>query len=138
MTPDQPHHHRGETAVTNQPAPAADDQEQAQESITARRILTEHEYGTAFEEADAAARAAGITVPPSALADMVFAVFFSVGLLIPPPEPDTEAGTCAALFADPTGEWWQCELEPHDSASKHDTGEWTWDDDSPNAIPARP
>ena len=128
--------------MTDQLAPAADDQDdqddQDDEYTRVRRIVTQAEYDTAYDRADTAARAAGVTVPHPALSDMVRGVLAAVGLLTPPPEPDTEAGTCTAQFPDPEGEWWQCEQEPHGPDEGHDGGDWGWDDSAPNAVPARP
>jgi hypothetical protein len=56
-----------------------------------------------------------------------------VGLLTPPPAPDDDR--CTAQFADPDGEWVQCQEDPHDSGP-HDSGDWQWRDDDPSAVPA--
>ncbi|MFI9041617.1 hypothetical protein [Streptomyces sp. NPDC053726] len=122
--------------MTNQPAPATDDQDD--EYTRVRRIVTDDEHRAAYDGADAAARAAGVTVPHPTLSDMVREVLAAVGLLTPPPEPDTTDGTCTALFPDPEGEWWQCEQEPHGPDEGHEGGDWGWEDSAPNAVPAHP
>lgn len=121
--------------MANQTPPATDE-DQDDEYTTVRRIVTEDEHRTAYDRAGAATRAVNITVPYPVLTDVVRAVLAAAGLLTPPPEPDTNDGTCTALFPDPEGVWWQCELDPHDSTDGHDAGDWDWSDSAPNAVPA--
>lgn len=72
-----------------------------------------------------------------------FDALAAVGVFICAPEPDP--GECAALYLPHTddvsrgmrGVWQQCADEPgHDG--EHDNGEFTWRDDHPGAVPARP
>ncbi|MFK0294794.1 hypothetical protein ACIQU6_30580 [Streptomyces sp. NPDC090442] len=121
-----------EITMTGQPTALPEDDE----PTTLRRIVTADEYDTAYSRAAAAAQAVGVTVPHPALHDAVRGVLAAVGLLTPPPEPDTTDGTCTAQFADDEGQWWQCEMEPHDPSEGHDGGDWGWGDDAPNAVPA--
>jgi hypothetical protein len=100
-----------------------------------RRILTDAEYAHVLRRADAGAHQARHEVPGPALDAIVSGALAVVGLLTPPPETDDD--TCTAQFADPDGEWQQCQQEPHDGGL-HDSGNWQWGDDDPNAVPARP
>ena len=97
-----------------------------------RRVLTDAEYDTALRRADTAAHH---QVPGHVLDAIACGVLAAVGLLSPPPEPDTD--TCTAQWPDPEGEWWQCRQAPH-PGGRHDAGDRDWSDDAPDAIPARP
>ncbi|MFE7517540.1 hypothetical protein ACFU8I_40875 [Streptomyces sp. NPDC057540] len=63
------------------------------------------------------------------------AALAAAGVLAPPTDPSPD--TCTALFADPDGDWWQCQ-EDHGHDGRHDDGDWSWTDDEPDTIPARP
>ncbi|MEU3726554.1 hypothetical protein [Streptomyces sp. NPDC031705] len=56
----------------------------------------------------------------SEMVEALTAALASLGILTPPPAPGPETGT--ALFADPHGQWWQCDDEPGHAAEYHDAG----------------
>ncbi|MCY0961457.1 hypothetical protein [Streptomyces sp. H27-H5] len=108
----------------------------AEDRSTARRVVTEEQYQAAVREAGAILSRAGAFAGEEPLADAVTAVLAAVGLLVPPPEPELD--TCTAQFPDERGDWWQCLEDPgHEPAEGHDAGDWSWSDDSPEAVPAR-
>ena len=121
-----------EQSVKNQRQRGKNPRRAAPKGIT-RRVLTNAEYDTALGRADAEARH---QVPGPTLDAIACGVLAAVGLLAPPPEPEDD-GTCTAQYPDPEGHWRQCQMEPH-HAERHDAGGRGWDDDSPNAVPARP
>jgi hypothetical protein len=98
-----------------------------------RRILTDGEYATVLHRAGEEAHRARHELPDPALDAIVSGALAVVGLLTPPPAPDDDR--CTAQFADPDGEWVQCQEDPHDSGP-HDSGDWQWRDDDPSAVPA--
>ncbi|MFE7415050.1 hypothetical protein [Streptomyces laurentii] len=98
--------------------------------MAARTILKHQQFEDAVEAACAALPGIGY----EDMADGVSAALAVVGLLAPPPELDGD--TCTALYADPSGQWWQCEDDPgHDG--RHDAGEHTWTDADDDAYPAQ-
>jgi hypothetical protein len=104
--------------AANLPAkePAADE-EQAQQP---RRILTDDEWSATYRAAQRARR-------HGPLSDVLAAALATVGILTPVPE--AEPDTCPAMFADPDGDWWQCQQDTgHDPADGHDAGDWSWSD----------
>jgi hypothetical protein len=98
--------------------------------MAARTILSDEKFEAAVEAACAALPGIGYET----MADGVSAALATVGLLAPPPELDGD--TCTAIYADPSGEWWQCGDEPGHGGD-HDSGEWGWDDTHEDAYPAQ-
>lgn len=93
------------------------DEEQAQQP---RRILTDDEWNATYRAAQRAGR-------HGPLSDVLAATLATVGILTPAPE--AEPDTCPAMFADPDGDWWQCQQDTgHDPADGHDAGDWSWSD----------
>ncbi|MER7498315.1 hypothetical protein ABT033_37720 [Streptomyces pharetrae] len=101
----------------------------------ARTILTGDQYKAACTAAAGRLRAARVGADD--VADAVAAALAAVGLLAPPFDPDPD--TCTAMFADPDGDWWQCQDDPDHDGTDHDGGDWGWNENDPNAdtIPRR-
>ncbi|MGW4954562.1 hypothetical protein [Streptomyces parvulus] len=98
----------------------------------ARTILTNDQYSAAVKAAAGVLHGDGADVGTVVIADAVTAVLTAAGLLTPPFTPDPD--TCTAMFADPDGYWWQCADDPdHDPSDGHDSGEWGWSDNDPDA-----
>jgi hypothetical protein len=57
--------------VADQPAPVVHDQDDAEETTRARRIVTDDEYSTAYDSATAEAHAANIQLPYPVACDIV-------------------------------------------------------------------
>ncbi|KOG85998.1 hypothetical protein [Streptomyces varsoviensis] len=103
---------------------------------TARTVISEERYASVVESARGSLGKWADAMGEAKVEEVVTTVLAGAGFLTPPPEP--EPGQCSALFPDEVGDWWQCEGEPgHDPAEGHDTGEWSWPNDAPEAIPPR-
>jgi hypothetical protein len=103
--------------------------------LMARKILTDAEYKKVSAAAFTVLGRAGVGSLVSD--DAVTAILAAVDTLTPPPAPDPEV--CTAMFADPSGYWWQCQDDPDHSGDNHDGGDWGWSDSDPDAdtIPPR-
>lgn len=99
-----------------------------------RRVLSVEEYGAAV---NAACEEAGallyVSVAASLVVDVTVAALAAVGILTPAPEPDP--ADCTAQYPDPYGDWHQCQQRPGHGGRRHDSGEWDWVADAPNALP---
>ncbi|WP_406189545.1 hypothetical protein [[Kitasatospora] papulosa] len=117
-------------------AALAEEQADEEEQEQPRRLLAEEEYDAVYRAAVDALGARMRHIGHHMTGDVVDATLAAVGILAPPPEPDGD--TCSAMFADPTGTWWQC-LDPagHNPDEGHDAGDWTWPSTTPDAIPPR-
>jgi hypothetical protein len=102
---------------------------------TKRRVLSVEEF---TEVVNAAAEEPGARLVGSeALVGLAVRVLAAVGFLTPPPEPEGDG--CTAMWPTPAGDWQQCIEDPgHDDTHGHDSGEWGWPSNAPEAIAPRP
>lgn len=107
------------------------------------RLLTDDECEAPFAALQEAAAAYGQSFPYAAAMDMVQAVLATVGVFMPPPEPEPDTCTAQYLPTDPElhhgsglhGQWQQCAEEPG-HAGRHGRGGIGWADDAPGAVRA--
>ncbi|MFF9908770.1 VOC family protein [Streptomyces olivaceus] len=98
-----------------------------------RKILSKDQYAAAYRAAEDALKPNDIG--SLVIDDMVTATLAAVDLLAPPFDP--APGTCSAMFADPDGNWWQCQDDPDHDGDDHDAGDWGWSDGAPDTMPRR-
>ncbi|MGV9315165.1 hypothetical protein ACWDR0_23725 [Streptomyces sp. NPDC003691] len=98
-----------------------------------RPMLTDEQYEAAVEKAAAVSGRWAQAMGETALAELVTAALAGAGFRIPPPAPEPDL--CGSQLPDEYGAWSQCAGEPgHDPGDGHDNGEWSWPDDSPEAV----
>ncbi|MFD9850547.1 hypothetical protein [Streptomyces parvus] len=110
---------------------------------TAPRILTEEEYELAYERLTRAAYRNGSRLGEAAAHDALTETLAAVGVFIPAPDPEPD--TCTARYLphdadefgpDILGVWQQCEDDPGHEGDRHESGEVSWPDEYPGALPA--
>ncbi|MEH0424774.1 hypothetical protein [Streptomyces sp. B21-083] len=103
---------------------------------TARKVISEERYASVVESTRHSLGKWAQAMGEEKVEEFVTTVLAGVGFLPPPPNP--EPGQCSAMYPDEVGDWWQCQEEPgHDPADGHDSGEWGWPNDHPEAVPPR-
>lgn len=109
----------------------------------APRILTEEEYDLAYERLADAAYRNGSRLGETAAHGALTETLAAIGVFIP--APDAEAHTCTARYlphdaaqfdVDILGVWQQCADDPGHDGTEHDSGDLSWSDEHPGALPA--
>ncbi|MFJ2110781.1 hypothetical protein ACIOEX_02440 [Streptomyces sp. NPDC087850] len=112
------------------------------QTSTSLRILTTEEYDRAYDRLTSAAYRHGSRLGDIAAHDALTETLAAIGVFTP--APDIEPFTCTARFVpndaeqyepDMLGVWQQCQDEPGHEGTDHDSGDLSWADDMPGALP---
>lgn len=106
------------------------------------RILTDDEYERAYSRLRSAAFRHGSELGASAAQDVLTETLAAADVFLPAPAPEPQSCTALYLPHDPEqfgpdmlGVWQQCADETGHGVD-HDSGDMSWSDSMPGAVPA--
>lgn len=108
------------------------------------RLLTDAEYDAAYARLAEAAHRHGRRLTATGIHEALTEALAVLGVFNPVPVPDPDGCTAQYLPHDAEefgpdllGHWQQCQEDPGHGTTDHDSGDLSWDDGTPGAVPAR-